>query len=116
MIIGFKERFIKPILFEKTKKHTIREDKKNRWKAGMLMHMATGVRTKNYNCFKEVTCKSIQLIEIQNNSITVDNRKLTEQEIQQLIVNDGFDSTIDFWNWFEKPFKGKIIHWTDLRY
>jgi len=30
--------------------------------------------------------------------------------------NDGFESLQDFFNWFNKPFRGKIIHWTDFKY
>ena len=51
MVIGFNKQFPDKIT-EGTKKHTIREDKHDRWNAGMIMHMATGVRTKNYKCFK----------------------------------------------------------------
>ena len=122
MVIGFKERFTKPIQ-NKTKIHTIREDLHNRWKVGMKMHMATGVRTKIYNQFYENTCKSIQKIEIERVSdylhdtiVKIDGRKLTEKEVQQLAWNDGFDNLVEFWMWFADGFKGKIIHWTDLQY
>ena len=122
MIIGFKKRFINPIL-AKTKKHTIREDSHNRWKAGMKMHMATGVRTRQYNQFNEETCKSIQEIEIIRTSdylneiiVKIDGRILNQDEVQQLAWNDGFDNLIDFWIWFHNGFKGKIIHWTNLKY
>lgn len=122
MVIGFKERFVKPIL-AKSKKHTIRKDSYNRWKIGMKMHMATGMRTKKYNQFHEDTCKSIQEIEIERVSdylhhtiVKIDGRKLTENEVQQLAWNDGFDNLVDFWMWFADGFKGKIIHWTELRY
>lgn len=122
MIIGFKERFKQPIL-DKTKKHTIREDSHNRWKQGIKLHMATGVRTKMYNQFSEDTCKSVQKIEIERTSdylhetiVKIDDRKLTEKEVQQLAWNDGFANLVDFWLWFSKGFKGKIIHWTELRY
>jgi len=122
MVIGFNKRFIKPIL-AKTKIHTIREDSHNRWKAGMKMHMATGVRTKEYSQFNEETCKSTQKIEIIRTSdylekmiVKVDDRTLTESEVQQLAWNDGFENLADFWVWFADEFKGKIIHWTELRY
>lgn len=36
--------------------------------------------------------------------------------VLDLAKNDGFDSLEDFFKWFDKPFKGKIIHWTDFRY
>lgn len=122
MVIGFKERFINPIL-NKTKVHTIREDSHNRWKIGMKMQMATGVRTKKYNQFNEGICKSTQRIEIIRVSdylhetiVNIDGRKLTESEVQQLAWNDGFDNLVDFWMWFADGFKGKVIHWTELRY
>ena len=122
MVIGFNPRFKEPIL-KKTKKHTLREDPHNRWKQGIKMHMATGVRTKNYNQFNEDVCKSTQKIEIIRTSdylnetiVKVDGRKLTEPEIQQLAWNDGFDNLVSFWLWFDKGFIGKIIHWTDLKY
>lgn len=49
--------------------------------------------------------------------VKVDNRFLQLEEIVQLSKNDGFDNANDLFNWFKlKEFKGKIIHWTDLRY
>lgn len=122
MVIAFKERFVEPIL-QKKKKHTIREDSHNRWKIGMKMHFATGVRTKNYNQFYEDSCKSIQQIEIIRTSdylndtyVKIDGQMLSTQEVQKLALNDGFDSILDFYLWFKDGFKGKIIHWTELKY
>lgn len=63
MVIGFKEQFVYKIL-NGTKIHTIREDKHDRWRPGMTMHMATGVRTKNYKQFHEDNCTSVQEISI----------------------------------------------------
>jgi hypothetical protein len=51
-------------IIEEIKIHTIREDKKDRWKAGRKIHHATGVRTKNYRCFREAVCTGTQTIEI----------------------------------------------------
>lgn len=48
MILGFKPQFVQPII-DRTKIHTIREDKHNRWVPGKVIHMATGVRTKSYS-------------------------------------------------------------------
>jgi hypothetical protein len=112
------------------KRHTIREDKKNRWKAGMKIHFAIGVRTKFFFQFAPIaTCKSVQDIEIdyyyglENDPIVVINgyhfynEKLgIDRGIETLAKNDGFDSVDDFFKWFNKDFTGKIIHWTDLRY
>lgn len=121
------------------KLHSIREDLHDRWKPGMKIHHSFGVRTKSYRCFAINECISTQKIEIKvysidendflSNSYTliengnpyvfrvfVDSKMLSEDEINILAKNDGFDSTKDFFRWFNKSFTGKIIHWTDLRY
>lgn len=65
MILSFKKQFKEPIL-NGTKIHTIREDKPKRWKAGNNIHAATGVRTKQFNCFFTGKCISTQKIEIRH--------------------------------------------------
>jgi hypothetical protein len=122
MVIGFKERFKEPIL-NKSKIHIIRLDPDGRWKAGRIMHMATGVRTKQYNQFAEYVCVSTQQFEVirigdyvDESYVLVDGRMLDDDEIEKLAYNDGFKSLIEFYWWFADGFKGKIIHWTDLKY
>lgn len=124
MILGFKERF-EDLIKSGSKIHTIRADKPNKWKSGMLIHFAKGVRTKNYINFQMGQCFSTQRIKIEYDniqpcgnvlSITVDDRSLTPEEIEMLAKNDGFDSVSDFLDFFDKDFRGKIIHWTDFRY
>ena len=128
MVLGFKKQFEDKIL-KGSKIHTIREDSNDRWKAGNKIHFATGVRTKNYNQFKEGECKSIQTIEIfygdvKPNLVTVAIDKgiiystLLDIDFNflEFVKNDGFDSIESFFDWFDKDFKGKIIHWTDKRY
>lgn len=129
MILGFKPQFVQPIL-NGTKKHTIREDKNNRWKVGNSIQMATGVRTKNYYEFNNGVCKAIQKIQIkwtpydpdslQGRSVRVfiDGKDVTMKDdiIDALVVNDGFESRLEFFTWFSDNFEGKIIHWTDLKY
>lgn len=133
MIIGFKEQFV-PLILSGVKKHTIREDKHDRWSAGKLMNMSTGVRTKNYKEFAKKTCTGTQKISIQyyDNKqrvrIRIDDRffgtafydqgriSYYVSELEDLARNDGFDSIDDFFRWFDKDFEGKIIHWTQLKY
>lgn len=132
MILGFKERFVSKIA-EGSKIHTIREDAHERWKPGMTIHFATGVRTKNYKQFMECKCCGVQAIEIKYLSIDeyplvlrpmvyIDNHLIYDPAtnhdngIDQLAENDGFDCVDDFFDWFSSDFKGKIIHWTYLRY
>lgn len=119
--------------------HTIR--KGDRWKAGMLIHMATGVRTKNYFRFNGDgigldVCKSVQEIEIKHSSeknkeILIDGelayvvstgKYITSQifypnyDFDEFVKNDGFESISDFFKFFNEDFEGQIIHWTDLKY
>jgi len=48
--------------------------------------------------------------------IQVNDKQLNYIEIEQLAINDGFDSLKDFMHWFNVDFEGKIIHWTKLKY
>ena len=142
MILGFKEKFPDGTLTYfrqkilscfaneantrppfRPKLHTIREDKNNRWKKGMLIHFATGVRTKAYCNFWKDECKATQEIEIiytgQTDyypSIYIEGRNLSYNEMTLLAINDGFEDQDDFFKWFNADFSGKIIHWTNLLY
>lgn len=122
------------------KLHTAREG--SRWKAGNSIQMAYGVRTKDYISFNngiEQLQKviSVQEIIIEPNlgkeviyfaendrlvlllnvpNIIIDSKVLTDKQVLEFIYNDGFDSVIDFILWFNKPFAGQLIHWTNLKY
>lgn len=129
MILGFKPQFRDKIL-SGTKIHTIREDKHNRWKPGIVIHGATGVRTKYYNQFFKDYCRSTQRISISFNvynniEIVIDGRLLFgASEKEALANNDGFDSWESFDNWFRPLinkseflcYQAKLIHWTDFTY
>jgi hypothetical protein len=121
MLLGFKPHFVRPIL-DGVKIHSIRGDARDRWHAGNSIQMATGVRTRQYHCFKEGTCKSIQRLAItwDNNHalfyVSVDGRELDFYEVHNLSISDGFTRVDDFLKWFNRGFEGKIIHWTDFRY
>ena len=115
MILSFKKQFVQPIL-DGTKVHTIREDKGNRWTVGKKIHFATGVRTKNYEQFMEGECIGLQKIRIKNEGIYVSERRLNYIEAKQLAFRDGFDYLSEFLKFFDRPFDGIIIHWTDFLY
>lgn len=124
MILGFKPQFV-PKILNGTKIHTIR--KGNRWKPGMSIQMATGVRTKNYCQFNTdisnlQICKSVQTIKIRFNhacdiwqfhiwnsnirlyftfSIYIDDIQIVGKSyIHLLALNDGFEDVDSFINWF----------------
>lgn len=136
MVLAFKPQFKDKIL-NGSKIHTIREDKTDRWKAGNIIHMATGVRTKNYNQFSERVCMAVEPFEIiytrhEKTKTTANvyvNYKLLGQalwvdcklkassfSVDMLAANDGFLTPTEFFEWFHSDFKGKIIHWTDFKY
>jgi hypothetical protein len=125
--------FIRKIT-EGIKIHTLREDKKNRWKSGMKIHMCSGSRYKKNRCFDHTkTVKSIQQVRILAPTrgprpyiIKIDRRILTHSETSLLAKNDGFDASCDFYRFF-LPLSStknnynrrkvlKLIHWTDLKY
>ena len=126
MILGFKERFV-PAIRGLAKIHSIREDKHKRWKAGAVIHFATGVRTKKYDCFMIGRCQSVQEISIdfyrcnENDQVAINRKKLSQKEKEILARNDGFKNYFEFRSWFLEMckydwFNGKIIHWTDYKY
>lgn len=122
-------------LIEHPKIHTIRAG--HRWKEGDLMHMAYGVRTKNYCQFNKgipelERVKSVQDIRIDHYplsnyiKVTIDGKsyRVFEHEkihadhdvIRQLAINDGFESIDHFFSWFSEDFSGQIIHFSSFRY
>lgn len=126
MILAFKEHFI-PLILSGEKIHTIREDSNDRWGKGALINFATGIKSHNYKEHLKKECVSTQSIEIYWNmksgeltpTIFVDSRELNQNDLSLLAKNDGFETLEDFlsWDsWNKRPFKGKIIHWTDKRY
>lgn len=109
------------------KLHTIRAG--NRWEAGMDIHFAINPRSKNYFQFAPVIpCVSVQEIEIIHTgyspntpAVYIHNGKslmnpLSYSEIETLAQNDGFDSVEQFFAWFNKDFKGQLIHWSNHTY
>ncbi len=128
MILNFLKSFMvngkrKPTNFDEkikngSKLHTIRIDQYHRWKKNRPIHFCTGARTNKYKCFKQGVCTGTQYIIIEGRNVWVDNKLLAMHEIQDLSINDGFDSVHDFWAWFDQysPFSGSIIHWTEMRY
>ncbi|UOB18596.1 hypothetical protein [Abyssalbus ytuae] len=111
-----------------SKKHTIRQDVKDRWRPCILIDFFVFSRTnKMFRFAPRVSCISTQDIEITYNEETcdlygqyptmfVDKRPLSIIECENLAVNDGFDSMDDFCYYFNKDYSGKIIHWTGIKY
>jgi len=121
MILTFsKSKFVSRIAL-RIKIHTIREDKTDRWHEGRPIQFWYGNPRnvkKNPFHFKDGFCHSIQKIEIKKKCVYIDDRelKLPSDKVELLANQDGFDSLQEFFEWFDKDFVGKIIHWTDFKY
>jgi len=63
MNLGFNEIFI-PKIISGSKIHTIRKDSFNRWGAGKLIHICTGLKTKEYKLHLIKDCVSVQRFDI----------------------------------------------------
>lgn len=66
-----------------------------------------------------VSTQAIQVIPSERSIQLIDEgRFLSVDEIDKLAINDGFQTTHDFWNYWRNrgTFKGYIINWTKLRY
>lgn len=116
------------------KLHTLREDPNDRWYAGRGIQFAINPQSKNYFQFAPtIPCVSVQPIQIKEMLMTssshcyptkndrimvieVDGIRLKRTQIEELAINDGFESAEQLFAWFNKDWEGKIIHWTDLRY
>lgn len=129
MICGYTLPNAEKLITTGVKIHTLRNDKVNRWKVGFTIQHATGVRSKNYNCFHENKVISVQQILIvlledadgPKMSVTVDRRRLTQEKVELLARNDGFENAKEMCKWFfgagsYTMWAGKIIHWTKLKY
>lgn len=124
MVIGFKKRFVQPIM-NGTKIHTLRLDPHDRWQPGKTMHMATGVRTKQYHNFKTDKCIGYERITMEMFpafTLYIGNIAFPNYLIEQFAVNDGFESIEDMYRWFYSEYPKerfiylKLIHWTDFWY
>ena len=112
------------------KLHTIRDDSKNRWKAGTKIDFFINCRKADMTRFAPILpVVSIQDIMITRNKhgktmVFIDGKIFymqdwsVEQKYKMLHFahNDGFDTTEEFFEYFNTDFNGKIIHWTNLKY
>ena len=141
-----------PIKYGETNKglhdklHTIREDKKDRWKVGNKIDFFINCRQKDMFRFAPVlpvvSTQKIEFIWKENTenqtclgtkfdricTIKIDNRFYgdayllngsvvsSSYTIPTFANNDGFDTPDELFAYFNKNFKGKIIHWTDFKY
>ncbi len=137
MNLAFYPQFVDPIL-EGKKLHTFRKDEANLWHPGMSIEMTTPKAGCNQHIFHRAKCIHTNIIEIKHYQIprtinrmeiiidkvligfveyyTIDDLSEWSVNIRELSENDGFKSLVEFCQYYKEDYKGKIIHWTPLRY
>lgn len=97
------------------KLHTIRQKP---IAVGTMMNHIVYPYRKERRCVLSNFCISTQMITIEPSSriIKVDGMVLSKVNMERLSKNDGFETMEDFWTFFNEPYQGMIIHWTDTRY
>ena len=135
--------FINPAFDEKyldtnkPKLHSIRDDKTNRWRAGMPIQMVVGNRTKQRLQFAPtVPCTKVQAFKIvthyhdntTGSTVFIDGKEIgsafwqncmlvaTGITLKKFIQNDGFDDVNEFFEYFPEQYTGKLIHWTNREF
>ena len=117
------------------KLHTFRGDPSNLWKPGKQIHFVINNRTpKRLQFLPTIPCISTQEVFIHPREKTMEIWRLDNENsnpdspfegwwqdvpndtIIAMAINDGFDNTDDFFNYFGGEWGGKIIHWTNLKY
>lgn len=128
------------------KRHSIREDKNNRWKVGTKIDFFINARQKNMFRFAPVlpvvSTQKVEFIWKDNTenlsclgitydrtcTIMIDDKFYADAyllndwvvsssyNLKDFANNDGFDTIEDFFAYFNENYTGKLIHWTNLKY
>lgn len=130
--LNYFRRFKEPwplSVYAEQKIHTIRKDLPDFWKEGTKIHFYIHNRTKKAFQFAPIfEVKSVQRISIIKNGnqlplIIYGSKALYPEDhfdyitsLDELAKNDGFANWEEFLTYFNEPFEGKIIHWTDFKY
>ena len=114
MNINYKKE-LERALASGVKLHTIRQKP---IAVGTMMNHIVYPYHKERRCVLSNFCTSTQMITIEPSSriIKVDEMVLSKVNMERLSKNDGFETMEDFWTFFNEPYQGMIIHWTDTRY
>jgi hypothetical protein len=120
MILTFsKDKFVDRIK-SGVKFHTIRSDIKMRWKSGMTIQFWKGnprnVKNNPYQ-FGTGIVEKVRWITIHSllNEVRIDGQLLSPLELKMLAKADGFDSWEEMKEFFNIPFIGRQIYWSDFK-
>ena len=139
MLLTFMKPKFECLIKESIKEHTIRADKSNRWKVGNSIQFWNGnprnvhAKNKPYQ-FGTGVCSRIEKIEFywwkpENKElypnpfddaenerycdVYLNGEVLNTDMVEALAINDGFENSIEFFEFFNDSFVGKLIFWKD---
>jgi hypothetical protein len=125
-----KSTLFKELILNGKKPHTIRPVRIHPIKAGMLLQLYQGLRTRNCELITELPCIMVRPIAIYLpheispiGNIVLDGRDLPTPSMDNLIINDGFTTREDFFDFFEYMYDEnqrigylRLIQWAETPY
>lgn len=132
MLLTFSKTEFRTLITEGVKVHTIRDDKRDRWKVGNKIHFWLGnprnTRGKNKPCqFGVGEVSRVETIRMNfthhqgfpHDIVYIGDDIIlnTNEELSALAVNDGFENWVQMKQWFvnnDNQYIGKIIFWKNF--
>lgn len=119
--LSFHKRFAEDVQAGR-KRQTVRPGRKRPIRPGDRLVLYTGMRTKQCRRLNEAVCRSVEPVQISVNGthvvpgeVRLSGRPLPAAELDEFIAADGFDSQLEFFDWFERhygpSFYGVVIRW-----
>lgn len=98
---NFQKQFV-DMIYSGEKTQTIRRRRKRPTLAGETLKLYTGMRTKNCTLIFETQCLRVTPIEILPlaKAVVMNGNSLSEKELLDFVVKDGFDGVESFFNFF----------------
>jgi hypothetical protein len=132
MLLTFSKPEFRTLIKKEVKVHTIRDDKHNRWKVGAKIHFWLGNPRNTRGKLKpyQFGLGEVSRVETIRMDFAIpeewkpdvvfigeDIRLKTEDELNALAINDGFENWSKMKQWFFNPdgqYFGKIIFWKNF--
>jgi len=132
MLLTFSKTEFRTLIKKGVKTLTIRDDKHNRWKVGTKIHFWLGnprntrgkIKPYQFGVGEVSKVETIRMDfaipeEWQPDVVFIgeDIRLKTEEELNSLAINDGFENWLQMKQWFFNPdgqYFGKIIFWKNF--
>jgi len=118
-LYGFRERFA-PAIEDGSKRQTIRARRKDKRvpKPGEILHLYTGLRTKQCRKLGMSPCLDVRNVMIDNIAVSIDGEYLSGMARNKFAIADGFGSWEEMRTFFDLehglPFEGHVIRWKEL--